>query len=66
MHRNPVVFLLSAFALIAALSACAGRRVAGNEIGGVVPLVGTTQEQAFEMAQAHCSNLAYPVNTDTH
>jgi hypothetical protein len=56
MHRDLIVGWLSALALMAALSACAGPRVAGNEIGGVVPLVGTTQEHAFEMAQAHCSN----------
>jgi hypothetical protein len=53
--RIPAVFSFIPFALILTLSACAGPRVAGNEIGGVVPLVGTTQEHAVDAARTHCS-----------
>jgi hypothetical protein len=56
MHRNRVVFWLLSFALLATLAACAGPRVAGSEIGGTVPMIGATQEQALKLAQAHCSN----------
>jgi len=42
-------------ALATALYACAGPKIAGNEIGGVVPLTGITQDQAVRMAQGHCA-----------
>jgi hypothetical protein len=70
MYRRPVA-LLVAFAVLA-LSACAepngndaGARtpfvgaVTGNEVGGVVPLVGVAKEQALNMAQAHCSRYGH-------
>jgi hypothetical protein len=62
--RRPVTFLACA---LLALPACSGppgsggavvpfvRTVAGNEVGGVVPLSGTTKEQALKTAQVHCS-----------
>src|SRR3984893_18416555 len=53
--RIPAVFSFIPFAMILTLSACAGPRIAGNEIGGVVPLVGTTQEHAVDAARTHCS-----------
>jgi hypothetical protein len=42
-------------ALATTLCACAGPKIAGNEIGGVVPLTGITQDQAVSMAQGHCA-----------
>jgi starvation-inducible outer membrane lipoprotein len=61
--RNPVQqsavlwFMICAASL--GLSACVtAPPVAGNEIGGAVPLAGTTQEQASEMARAHCAKYA--------
>jgi hypothetical protein len=50
-------------ALAIALCACAGPRVAGNEIGGVVPLTGITQERALEMAQGHCATYGRTART---
>jgi hypothetical protein len=42
------------------LSGCAsGPKVAGNEIGGAVPMAGLTRAQASEMAQAHCSKYGH-------
>ena len=64
----PGLFLVAVALLL--LSACAGPKiagsdpggarpfvgtVAGNEIGGVVPLAGNTREQALKIAQTHCS-----------
>ena len=64
----PGLFLVAVALLL--LSACAGPQVAGsdpagvrpfvgtvagNEIGGVVPLAGNTKDQALKMAQTHCS-----------
>jgi hypothetical protein len=37
------------------LSGCAAPKIAGNEIGGAVPLAGITRQQAAEMARAHCA-----------
>jgi hypothetical protein len=37
------------------LSACAGPKIAGNEIGGVVPLAGISREQVLELARSHCA-----------
>jgi hypothetical protein len=51
--------LLLALAAIFVLSDCAGPRVAGNEIGGAIPMAGITREQASEMAQAHCSKYGH-------
>jgi hypothetical protein len=54
MRTNfPLLWLAGALAI--ALCACAGPRVAGNEIGGVVPLAGITHEQALKVAQGHCA-----------
>ena len=42
-------------ASLVALSACIGPKVAGSDIGGVVPLAGISQEQALELARTHCA-----------
>jgi hypothetical protein len=55
MHRDLALLWFGSFAMIAALSACASPRVAGGEVGGVVPLTGITQDQALALATAHCS-----------
>jgi hypothetical protein len=62
--RNPgqqsavLWFMMCAASL--GLSACVtvAPQVAGNEIGGAVPLAGITQEQASEAARAHCAKYA--------
>ena len=56
MRTNLVLCSLISFALIIGLAACAGPKVPGNEVGGVVPMAGMTQEQALKIAQAHCTN----------
>jgi hypothetical protein len=70
MHRPLVTF----FALsLLGLSSCSDARTpgsggvvtpfvgtaAGNEVGGVVPLSGTTKEQALKIAQIHCSQYGH-------
>jgi hypothetical protein len=54
---NPSIALFSVFSVSAiVLSACARTTVAvGGEIGGVVSLVGISQDQALKSAQDHCS-----------
>lgn len=37
------------------LSGCATPTVAGNEIGGAIPMAGLTRQQAADMARAHCA-----------
>jgi hypothetical protein len=54
MRRNSVLILLAG-SLATTLGACAGPRIAGGEVGGVIPLSGITQEQALGMAQDHCA-----------
>ena len=54
--------LLAGFSAIT-LRACAAPRVAGGEVGGVVPLAGITQEQAFGMAQGHCAAFGHTART---
>ena len=54
MNRCLVAALLGLAAMFA-LSGCVGTMaVAGNEIGGAIPLAGLTRHQAAEMARAHC------------
>jgi len=54
MNRCLVAALLGLAATFA-LSGCVGTMaVAGNEIGGAIPLAGLTRQQAAEMARAHC------------
>ena len=53
--RPDFTLIWLAGALATTLCACAGPKVAGNEIGGVVPLAGITQEQALKAAQGHCA-----------
>jgi hypothetical protein len=54
MRRN-FVGIGVAGALATTLCACAGPKVAGSEIGGVVPLTGITHDQALRIAQSHCA-----------
>ena len=58
MNRH-VVALLLAVAAMSVLSGCVGPMVAGNEIGGAVPMAGITRQQASEMARAHCSKYGH-------
>jgi len=58
MNRR-VVALLLASAGVFVLSGCAGPKVAGNEIGGAIPMAGITREQAAELARAHCSKYGH-------
>ena len=58
MNRR-VVALLLAFAGMFVLSGCVGPKVAGNEIGGAVPMAGITREQATELARAHCAKYGH-------
>jgi len=58
MNRHFAILLFASAATFA-LSGCAGPRVAGNEIGGAIPMAGITREQASEMAQAHCSKYGH-------
>jgi hypothetical protein len=53
--RSDFMPIWLAAALATTLCACAGPKVAGNEIGGVVPPAGITQEQALKVAQGHCA-----------
>jgi hypothetical protein len=49
--------------LAVTLCACTGPKVAGGEVGGVVPLIGITQEQAFRAAQDHCAAFGHVART---
>jgi len=53
MNRRLAALLLGLPATFA-LSGCMGTTVAGNEIGGAIPLAGITRQQAAEVARAHC------------
>jgi hypothetical protein len=54
MNRCLAALLLGLAATIV-LSGCMGTTVvAGNEIGGAIPMAGLTRQQAAEMARAHC------------
>jgi hypothetical protein len=54
MNRHFVALLLGLPATLV-LAGCAGpTAVAGNEIGGAIPMAGITRQQASEMARAHC------------
>ena len=58
MRRVSVLILLAALSATT-LCGCAAQRVAGSEVGGVVPLVGITQDQALGMAQNHCATFGH-------
>jgi hypothetical protein len=53
--RRKFALLWLAGSLATMLCSCAAPRIAGGEVGGVVPLAGITQQQAFKMAQDHCA-----------
>jgi len=58
MNRRVVALLLGLAAMFV-LSSCAGPGVAGNEIGGAVPMDGITRQQAAELAKAHCAKYGH-------
>ena len=62
MRCNPVLILLAG-SLATTLCACAGPKIAGSEVGGVLPLSGITQEQALKMAQDHCAAFGHVART---
>jgi len=53
MNRHLSALLLGLPATFA-LSGCVGPTVAGNQIGGAIPMAGITRQQAAEIARAHC------------
>ena len=53
MNRRLAALLLGLSATFV-LSGCMGPTVAGNEVGGAIPMAGITRQQAAEMARAHC------------
>jgi hypothetical protein len=53
MIRRVVALWLGLLATFA-LSGCVTSTVAGNEIGGAIPMAGITRQQAADMARAHC------------
>jgi hypothetical protein len=58
MNRRAAAFLLG-LPTTFLLSGCLGTTVAGNEIGGAIPMAGITRQQAAEMARAHCSKYGH-------
>ena len=54
MNRRLTVLLLSLPAMFALSGCVETAAVAGNEIGGAIPMAGITRQQAAEMARAHC------------
>jgi hypothetical protein len=58
MNRRILALLLGFLATLV-LSGCAGPTVAGNEIGGAIPMAGITRQQAAEVARAHCAKYGH-------
>lgn len=58
MNRRVLASCFAAAALLS-LPDCAGQTVAGNEIGGAIPMAGLTREQAAQMAKAHCAKYGH-------
>ena len=54
MNRRLAALLLGLPATFALSGCMATTVVAGNEIGGAIPMAGITRLQAAEMARAHC------------
>jgi len=54
MNRRLAVLLLGLSAAFALSGCVETSAVAGNEIGGAIPMAGITRQQAAEMARAHC------------
>ena len=50
-----VTTMLVGILLMIAFSGCATQKIAGNEVGGVVPLAGISREEASELARGHCA-----------
>jgi hypothetical protein len=53
--KQHFIMLVLASTAMSGLSGCAGPRVAGNEIGGAIPMSGISRNQAADLAKAHCS-----------
>jgi hypothetical protein len=58
MKQQFIVLLLASTAMHG-LSGCSGPKVAGNEIGGAIPMTGISRNQAAEMAKAHCAKYGH-------
>ena len=54
MNRRLAALLLGLPATFALPGCMTTTVVAGNEIGGAIPMAGITRQQAAEMARAHC------------
>ena len=54
MNRRLAALLLGLPATFALSGCVETSAVAGNEIGGAIPMAGITRQQAAEMARAHC------------
>jgi hypothetical protein len=54
MNRRLATLLLVLPAMSALCGCMETTAVAGNEIGGAIPMAGITRQQAAEMARAHC------------
>ncbi len=54
MNRRLETLLFGLLATFS-LSGCASPTVAGNEIGGAIPMAGITRQQAADMAREHCA-----------
>jgi hypothetical protein len=57
--NRPILALPFGLLAMFVLSGCAGPTVAGNEIGGAIPMAGITRQQASEMARAHCAKYGH-------
>jgi hypothetical protein len=53
--NRPILALPFGLLAMFVLSGCASPTVAGNEIGGAIPMAGITRQQAADMARAHCA-----------
>jgi hypothetical protein len=63
LGQAPVIPGLWRLHVAGMLCACAGPKVAGGEVGGVVPLIGITQAQVLEMPQNHCATFGHVART---
>ena len=54
MNRCLAALLLGLPAMLALSGCMETTAIAGNEIGGAIPMAGITRQQAAEMARAHC------------
>lgn len=57
--KQHFIVLVLASTTMSGLCGCSGPRVAGNEIGGAIPMAGISRSQAAEMAKAHCAKYGH-------